>query len=317
MTNLMLSANVILPLFFLMLIGYILKTAGIFDGATSKKLNAAVFKMFLPALIIYNVYTSDISRVFDVKLMLYSVVCVIVSFIVLMLTVPMLVKNNEKRGVIIQGIFRSNFVIFGVPVCLALYDNNVPGKLPVLIAVIIPIFNFLAVIALESFRSGNDNMTKTSKKEIIKGIAKNPLIISSIIGLIILFSGIKLPGVIEKTLKDVSSVATPLALIVLGASMNFGSISSNIRYIIPVLLGKLVIGPVLFITIAALMGFRGVDIAILLTLFASPTAVSSFTMAQQMNADDNLAGQIVVFGTCLCIFTMFLWLFILKQTGLM
>lgn len=317
MTNLLLSANVVLPLFLLMALGYILKLTGLLDGGVLKKMNATVFKVFLPALIIYNVYTSDISEVFDVKLLAYSIACVVGSFLFLMLFIPILEKNNRKRGVIIQGIFRSNFVIFGVPVCLSLYNNEIPGKVAVLIAVIVPIFNFLSVIALETFRSESDTAEKSSKKkEIIKGIITNPLIISSAIGLLILFSGIKLPLVIEETLSDVAGIATPLALIILGASMNFSSVSSNMHHLIIVLSGKLIVLPAIFLSIAILMGFRSVDLAILLTLFASPTAVSSFTMAQQMDADDELAGQIVVLGTCLCLITMFLWLFILKQIAL-
>lgn len=317
MENLILSAKVVLPLFLLMALGYILKRIKLMDDVVTKKMNTLVFKVFLPALIISNVYNSEISEVFDARLLIYSISCVVLSFLVLMVIIPLFIKENRKRGVIIQGIFRSNFVIFGVPVCLSLYNGDIPGKVAVLIAIIVPIFNFLAVIALEAFRSESKNAPISSKiKEITKGILSNPLIISSAIGLLILFSGIKLPSVLEESLGDVAGIATPLALIVLGASMNFGKISNNVKYLVITLLGKLIVLPAIFLFAAVLMGFRSVDLAILLTLFASPTAVSSFTMAQQMDADDELAGQIVVFGTTLCLFTVFLWLFILKQSAL-
>lgn len=311
MTNFILSANVVLPLFLLMALGYIMKITGLTDDGVLKKMNAVVFKVLLPALIINNVYTSDISSVFSPRLLYYSAGCVILSFLVLMAVVPLFEKDNRKRGVIIQGIFRSNFVIFGVPVCLSLCGDEVAGKVAVLIAVIIPIYNFLAVITLEIFRSGKVNIGK-----ILKGIITNPLIISSAIGLVLLFSGIKLPSAVEKTLGDVAKTATPMALIILGGSLKFGSIPSNIKQLTAGIVGRLIVMPGIFLTIAAALGFRGGELAILLTLFASPTAVSSYTMAQQMDADDELAGQMVIFGTALCILTMFLWLFTLKQLAL-
>ena len=317
MQNLILSSNIVLPLFILMALGFTLKKLHLMSAEVTKKMNTLVFKVFLPALIIQNVYTSDISEVFDPKLLAFSIGCTVLTFVLLMIIVPLTVKDNRKRGVIIQGIFRSNFVIFGVPVCMAIYNNAIPGKVAVLIAVIVPIFNFLSVISLECFSTDSTSDSKFKKfTEILKGIITNPLIISSALGLILLFSGVKLPYILEKSLKDVSGIATPLALIVLGASMNFGKVSSNLRHLTIVVISKLIILPAVFLTAAYFMGFRSVDIAILLTLFASPTAVSSFSMAQQAKADDELAGQIVVFGTTFCLFTMFFWLLILKNATL-
>ena len=61
------------------------------------------------------------------------------------------------------------------------------------------------------------------------------------------------------------------------------------------------------------LGFRDAPLAVLLTVFAAPVAVSSFTMAQQMGGDDKLAAQIVVFCTLFSILTIFLLVFFLKE----
>lgn len=308
MENLILSFNIVLPIFLILSLGYILKKLKILDELTTKNMNSVNFKVFLPLLLFYNVYKTDLSVVFNPKLLIFSIISVILVFLLLFIIIPLLEKDNRKRGVIIQGIFRSNFVIFGVPVCEALFGQNATGVASMLIAVVVPLFNFLAVICLEIYRGGNINF-----KKIIKGIITNPLIIASIIGLFFIYFKIKLPTPIEKTINDISKIATPLAFILLGSSFTFSAFSVYIKQLSITILGKLIIVPGIVLYIAALLGFRNVELTCLLSVFASPTAVSSYTMAEQMDGDSILAGQIVVLTSIISIITVFLWIFILKQ----
>lgn len=308
MENLILSFNIVLPIFLILSLGYILKKLKILDELTTKNMNSINFKVFLPLLLFYNVYKTDLSVVFNPKLLIFSIISVILVFLLLFIIIPLLEKDNRKRGVIIQGIFRSNFVIFGVPVCEALFGQNATGVASMLIAVIVPLFNFLAVICLEIYRGGNINF-----KKIIKGIITNPLIIASIIGLFFIYFKIKLPTPIEKTINDISKIATPLAFILLGSSFTFSAFSLYIKQLSITILGKLIIVPGIVLYIAALLGFRNIELTCLLSVFASPTAVSSYTMAEQMDGDSILAGQIVVLTSIISIITVFLWIFILKQ----
>ena len=308
MENLILSFNIVLPIFLILSLGYILKKLKILDELTTKNMNSINFKVFLPLLLFYNVYKTDLSVVFNPKLLIFSIISVILVFLLLFIIIPLLEKDNRKRGVIIQGIFRSNFVIFGVPVCEALFGQNATGVASMLIAVVVPLFNFLAVICLEIYRGGNINF-----KKIIKGIITNPLIIASIIGLFFIYFKIKLPAPIEKTINDISKIATPLAFILLGSSFTFSAFSVYIKQLSITILGKLIIVPGIVLYIAALLGFRNVELTCLLSVFASPTAVSSYTMAEQMDGDSILAGQIVVLTSIISIITVFLWIFILKQ----
>lgn len=308
MENLILSFNIVLPIFLILSLGYILKKLKILDELTTKNMNSINFKVFLPLLLFYNVYKTDLSVVFNPKLLIFSIISVILVFLLLFIIIPLLEKDNRKRGVIIQGIFRSNFVIFGVPVCEALFGQNATGVASMLIAIVVPLFNFLAVICLEIYRGGNINF-----KKIIKGIITNPLIIASIIGLFFIYFKIKLPTPIEKTINDISKIATPLAFILLGSSFTFSAFSLYIKQLSITILGKLIIVPGIVLYIAALLGFRNIELTCLLSVFASPTAVSSYTMAEQMDGDSILAGQIVVLTSIISIITVFLWIFILKQ----
>ena len=219
MENLILSFNVVAPLFFMMVLGYFLKYIKMYDQHTLDVMNKVVFKVFLPVLLFYNVYTTDLGTAVDIRLILYAASGVLILFFLLVLIVPRLEKENPKRGVLIQGVFRSNFVIFGIPVATSIYGEGNVGTTAMLIATIVPLFNVLAVISLEIFRDSQINV-----KKIAKGVITNPLIIAAVIGIIFLLIGIQLPSSVLSTVKDISKMATPLGLILLGASFSFSDI---------------------------------------------------------------------------------------------
>ena len=222
MGSFLMAAEVISPLLILMVLGVLLRKVNLMDEATYKKVNGLIFKAFLPALIFNNVYKSALSEVFDGKLIAFSLLSVLILFALLMAIVPAIEKDNRRRGAMIQGIFRSNFVIFGVPLTVSLAGEAAAGKVSVVAAFVVPLFNVLAVIVLEAFRHGKPDL-----KKILKGIVTNPLIIASALGLCATGFGIKLPKLVETAVADVAKIATPLSLIVLGASLDFKLLKAN------------------------------------------------------------------------------------------
>lgn len=308
MENLILSINVVLPLFLTMALGYVLKCLKMFDDNTLKVMNNIAFKVFLPLLLFYNIYKTDLNGAINLKLIFFALLSVTITFVILCIFIPFIEKDNKKRGVLIQGIFRSNFVIFGLPVASSLFGDDKVGMVAILIATVVPLFNMLAVISLEIFRCG-----KLDIKNTLKGIITNPLIIASVIGICFLVLEIKLPIAMEKSVSDISKIATPLSLILLGGSFAFTDVKIHLKQTIIGVTGRLVIVPLILMPISIWLGFRGVELLALMLIFASPTAISSFTMAQKMDGDSDLAAQIVVFTSASCILTVFLWIFTLKQ----
>ena len=157
---------------------------------------------------------------------------------------------------------------------------------------------------------------KDLSPETLKGIATNPLILATLVGLVFLLLKIQLPGFLMDPVVQVKNVATPLALVVLGASLHLEKVKGNKRNLIFIVLGRLVLVPAAVLLPAVATGFRGIELITLLGIFASPTGVSSFTMAQQMGGDGELAGEAVVFTSLFSLFTIFLWTFLLKQLGM-
>ncbi|MDU4890427.1 MAG: AEC family transporter [Clostridium sp.] len=312
MENLILSLNVVLPLFLTMALGYFLKLIGMFDKKLLDSMNNLVFKAFLPVLLFNNIYKTNLDGALNVKLLSFAFLAVIGTFLVVTFLVPLIEKDNRKRGVMIQGMFRSNFVIFGLTVASAMYDESTVGIIAILVGIIIPTFNVLAVVCLEMFRGGKLNF-----KQLIKGVITNPLIIASVIGIFFLYFGIKFPTAIENSVNDIAKIATPLSLILLGGSFAFKDVKKYLKPIIITVIGRLVVVPGIVIPISVWAGFRSIDLLGLLLIFASPTAVSSFTMAQKMDGDSDLAAQIVVFTSAFSVLSVFLWIFTLKQLNLM
>ena len=301
MENFLLSLNVVLPLFLEMALGYAIRCFRLVDEPTLRKMNNVVFRVFLPILLFYNVISTDIGTAFNGPLMLTAVLFVLGEFALCMALVPLLEKENSRRGVLIQGIMRSNFVIFGLPVLVSLCgEGSNTGAVALVIAVVVPMFNALSVTALEIYRGGKPNPLK-----ILKSVATNPLIL-----------GVKLPNFLQKPVADLSKMATPLALVILGAEFNFGQVRKCVRQLVIGVSGRLVVMPLIFLTIAVLLGFRGEELIALFVMLAAPPAVSSFTMAQQMDGDSELAAGLVVFGSSLAVVTMFIWIFVLKSMAL-
>lgn len=313
--DLIFSANVVVPIFLLIILGYFLTRIKLWDGHFLKIANEVCFKCLLPVLLFYNVATANIFEVFNLKLILYICGCACVLCGILFIIIPLVVKDQKRRGVMIQGTFRSNFLLFGVPLGLSIGGESGAVLAAVVASFYVPVINMLSVISLYSFsESENKNL-----KSAILGIIKNPLIIGGVSGLI--FSlirnsiGFDMPVILDTTLSNIKASATPIAFMVLGGDLKFGNMLKNVKFSICSVLGKVVIIPAIMLTVSALIGFGKLEMAILTAVFATPNAVSSYAMARNYEADYELAGEIITLGTILSIVTMFIFITIGKSLG--
>ena len=181
----------------------------------------------------------------------------------------------------------------------------------VLLAVVVPMYNVLAVIILETYSDKHDSVG-----HVLLDVAKNPLILGSLCGIIFLIFGWKLPPLIESVVNSMSGVGSPMMLFLLGAFFEFRRLKEHLYPLTVACVGRLVVMPAIFLLLGALLGFRGVEFAALIGIFASSNAVAAFTMTQQMGGDAGLAGDIVVVTSTLCPFTIFGWSFLFKSLGM-
>jgi len=283
------------------------------DRPFMDRLNALNYKLFFPFLMFNNVYSAKPENMPSVKLIVTGVVSVSLLVVLLMIIVPKIVKENPRRGVIIQGIFRSNFIIYGIPLTTYVFGEEKSSVCGMMIMIMVSLFNIAGVIVLESFREGG----KIRPKHLLLGIIKNPLLQGCVVGLLFYLLQIRLPHFIATPVSSLASLATTLALVVLGANLKFDELKKNRRTISIVLLIRLILLPTVMVIFAYFIGLRGVELFLILMIFGTPVAASSYPMAQNMGGDGQLAGQLVFVSTVASLVTIFAFIFILSGLGLL
>ena len=310
MESFLVCFRAVAPIFLIMALGYLAQRLGTISRDDVPRLNKVAFRYFLSVTMFYNLYQSDISHAVQPKLLVFALIAVLAEFALATLFVVATEKTGSKRGVKIQGIFRSNSILIGIPLTAALVEGADLGPIVLLLAVVVPTYNVLAVVILEIFRGNRPNIG-----HVLLNIVKNPLIIAAALGLLFLLTPLRLPVVIESTVSQIAPISNAFMLFLLGAFFRFDGLRRYRWDLVVVTLGRLVIMPGLVLTAACFLGFRGVHFAGLIAVFGSATAVSSFTMAQQLGGDDELAGDIVVVTSVFCIATLFGWAFLFKSLG--
>ncbi len=310
--DLLFSLNTVFPLLVMMAVGFAARRAGIVSEETARQVNACIFKIFLPLLLCFNIVDTELGAAFDGRVLSYALVTTLLCFGVLFFAVPRLCRDRASCGVLIQGIGRSNYAIFGIPLVSMMYPDGDLSVAVLMVAVVVPVFNVMSTVALMVF---SDKLEKPSPWAIARGVVLNPLILGTLAGFALWWFRIPLPALLDTPLRKLGSIATPLALFSLGASLDFGKARANLKLLVAGVSGRLVWVPLIFLPLAAMLGIRDVALASLIAVYASPTSVSSFPMTQQMGGNSDLAGGQVVFTTVFSIITVFLWVFVLKATG--
>lgn len=300
----------VLPIFITMLIGYAARLSGLMGESDVRRINKINFRSFMPIMLFESIYASDIETAVNPGLIVYSVVAVLIMLALCYGFVMLVEKENSRRGVMIQGLYRSNFALVGIPVADALMQGGDISVVAVQLAVVVPIFNIAAVLILEGFGG-----KKPSLGHLLIDVVKNPLIIASVLGLAFLALDIQLPSILSTVVEDMAAVAGPLALFTLGAFFRFKGIGKYKKELLLVGSGRLIVIPGIFLTAGYLLGFRGADFAGIMGLFASCSAIASYIMAEQMGGDSELAGNIVICTSFLCSFSMYLWAVLFMSLG--
>ncbi len=331
------AINAILPILLLVVIGYILKSKHFLDESWFKKGNKLIFRVCLPTMLFINVYNIKSLSQINWSVVLYSEIAILLLFMLGILLVRCFVPDNRQKGVVLQCVFRSNFAIIGLPLADALGGAEGVGIAAVLSAFSIPTFNILAVVSLTMFRE--ENGEKIKPKDMLKKIVTNPLIIGVALGLVVLVLRSVMPAgtdgtpvftlkddvpFLYETLNNIAKICSPLALLICGGLFNFSAIKSRKRPIAIGVLARVVITPLVAIGVVVLLSRYTSLLELgngaypaLLALFGSPVAVSSAIMAQEMDNDGVLAGQLVVWTSVASVVTLFAFILALRNMGLM
>ncbi|MGX7405573.1 hypothetical protein SAMN04487985_104113 [Aerococcus urinaehominis] len=311
MTNFLIGFNAVMPMVLYMVLGQFFSRSKLVSQEAFSQFNRALFGILLPINLFANVYNTNIAEDFDPDTLIYVLLYAVGIFIVSAIIVPLLEKDNRKRGVIVQGAIRSNAILFGLPLGISLLGEDNMGMVSIVLATIVPLNNILSVVALSIYSDA-----KLSLKQIGKNIITNPMVIFTLAGILVQILNIQFPIFMETAMNNLSRMVSPLALLVMGGTFNFSKLKEAGWPLIGTVATKLVINPAIAFLIGGyVLGFRGASIVAILIATAGPTAVSSFAQAEAAGGDGDLANQIVVFTTVLSMFTLVAWIFLLKTWG--
>ena len=307
MGSFLVAFNAVMPVVLLVGFGYFLRQQGYLSKTTIAQLNKLCFDLLLPIVTFNNIRRINLNEIFDLRFVLYAAGTILAAIFLLVIIVPFFEKDRKKQGVIIQGTFRSNFVMLGIPLSSYIAGENSSVLASMLIMVIIPVFNAAAVVLLSIYGGYIVN-----KKRLIIDVLKNHMIIASVLGIIVSLLHFPVPLFLDKSLTDIGKVGSVFPIIVLGAMLDFSKVSANFKNLLITVAGKLIGMPLIFITPAVYLGFRANEIVALIALYGSPTAVISAVMAEQLGCDHELAAQVVIFSTVLSCITIFAIVFVLS-----
>ena len=314
MENFIYSINVTMPIFLVMVIGYILKQIGMLNDNFVTVANKFNFKVTLPFMLFKDIAGVDIKAVFDIKYVLFCAIVSTICFWVVWGTAKLLVRDKTIRGAFVQSSFRGSAAVMGLAFIQNIYGSSAMG--PLMIVSAVPLYNIFSVIVLTFEANDSTNIDKKAKiRQAGMNICKNPIILSILAGLIVGLLGIQLPTLVNKTVSNVAQMATPLALITIGAGFEGRKALAKIAPTMAASMIKLVLQPLVFLPVAAWMGFSGEKMIAILIMLASPTTPSCYIMAKSMNNDEVLTASVIVTTTLMAAFTLTGWIFLLKTLG--
>ena len=314
MENFIYSINVTMPIFLVMVIGYILKQIGMLNDNFVTVANKFNFKVTLPFMLFKDISGVDIKAVFDIKYVLFCAIVSTICFRVVWGTAKLLVRDKTIRGAFVQSSFRGSAAVMGLAFIQNIYGSSAMG--PLMIVSAVPLYNIFSVIVLTFEANDSTGIDKKAKiRQAGINICKNPIILSILAGLIVGLLGIQFPTLVNKTVSNVAQMATPLALITIGAGFEGRKALAKIAPTMAASTIKLVLQPLVFLPVAAWMGFSGEKMIAILIMLASPTTPSCYIMAKSMNNDEVLTASVIVTTTLMAAFTLTGWIFLLKTLG--
>lgn len=314
MTNTIFIISTVSPIFLIVILGWVLRKIGIIHEEFIRQSTKFVFNVTLPILIFLKLATVDFSTIFDGKIIVLVYSCMFIIFFLSWLLAKIFITKGNGRGVFIQGGFWPNNVIIGLALIMNVFGEDAASKMIMILVFLIPLDYMLSVVALTiSDRHGDRGKAML---EMIKTIALNPVIIAAIVAISISAVRVSIPNVLIDTGNYIAAITLPLALISVGGTMKIKHLQNTSFITLGALIMKLLVSPLIASLIGFLIGYTGTDLGIIFIIFACPTAIVSFILADAMTPHGKIAGNIVLTTTLISSITIPIGLMILAYLNL-
>ena len=313
MQNFLFSLNVTLPIFIIIVVGGFLKHVGLLTEGFTTVADKFVFKVALPVQLFQDIAAMDIRADFSGKFVVFCMIATTCMFAATWILGAVFLKDKSMVGAFAQAAARGSAAILGIAFVENIYGDS--GMTPMMIVAAVPLFNIYSVIIL-TVTSSEGKFNGALVKKLLVGVVTNPIILGIAAGMIWSLLRLPMPVILSKSVHYIASTATPLALLVLGATFKGREALQKIGPTIAAAFLKLVAIPAAIFPFAIHMGFRGSELVAIMIMLASPTTVTCYIMAKNMGGDDTLSASVVMTATLLSSVTLTLWVFVMKTFGL-
>lgn len=313
MQNFLFSLNVTLPIFIIIVVGGFLKRIGLLTEGFTSVADKFVFKVALPVQLFRDIAAMDIRADFSGKFVVFCMVATTCMFAATWILGAIFLKDKSMVGAFAQAAARGSAAILGIAFVENIYGDS--GMTPMMIVAAVPLFNIYSVIIL-TVTSSEGKFNGALVKKLIKGVVTNPIILGIAAGMVWSLLQLPMPVILSKSVNYIATTATPLALLVLGATFKGREALSKIGPTIAAAFLKLVAIPAAIFPFAIHMGFRGSELVAIMIMLASPTTVTCYIMAKNMGGDDTLSASVVMMATLLSSVTLTMWVFVMKTFGM-
>lgn len=329
MDALLFSLNAVLPLLLLSVFGFYIKKQGIVSDAFLKDGNKFCFKYAFMAMMFTNIYNIKSINEIHWNVVFFAVIVILILFVIGFIYVVFFVKDPKQKGVVHQAFYRSNYATIGLPLAFNLFGTEGFRIAALISAFSVPLYNILGVISLSVFVEKNN---KHPVLFVLKNIATNPLIHGVLGGMLCVllrpyFGEWRLSTgnlrFIYQTIDALGQIAPWLSLIILGGQFKFSSVKRLLPQITVSVFARLLLAPILGMCVVlflpnyfGLNKFSPAELSALFALFAAPEAVASVSMADQMDGDSELAGQILVWTALFSVFSLFIFVALFRTWGI-
>lgn len=322
MSSFVFALNATLPVFLVILLGWFLIRIHLLNDAFLKAADQYVFKCALPISLFLSIAKMDLYSDFDPKFCLFCFVVTTIVFFGVWGCARLFLKNRALIGAFTQAAARSSAAILGIAFAVNIYGDS--GMVPMMIVSAVPFFNIYSVLIL-TFSPQVDDAGRLLPpaaeggalvKKACLNVLKNPIILGILAGIPFALLRIPLPTILNSTLTTVGGTATPIALLVIGGSFSGAEALKKWKPAAVASFIKLFLLPGLFLPAAVALGFRTSELVAILIMLGSPTTVSCYVMAKNMNGDGVLTSNVVVLTTLFSSVSITLWLSLLRSFAL-
>jgi predicted permease len=291
--------EVTLPVFALVLCGWISARRRLLSDEATEGINAFVFWFALPAMLLKAVSAHPVSQIADWRFITAFLVAALLMFFVSRALAAGVTADRSDRTGLAFTATHGNIGYLGLPLFAMLGD---PSRMPAMVmAMIVDIFVVIGItiVLFEFGRSGGDAGVSPLRRvrRAIGGLLRTPLILGIAGGLLLSSTGTTLPSPVDAFVRLLASAAGPCALFAIGASLGARRVEID-RTVSGLIALKLVVHPALVAGMMALLGVDPALAAIGVLAAALPAASNTFILSQRYGVDTRAIGAAIVAGTC-------------------